>query len=222
MSETPSARKRGNSRQNVKRRGSTYTYYIYVTDAEGRRRQHSKGGFRTQRAAEDARIEALSALATGTYVKDERISLASYLTDEWLPSRRSPVLEESTWHSYDRYIRLHVIPHIGAVPLQKLTPVDLNRLYRHLLEHGRRRPVPRTQRAPEVRARAGELRATGLTYEQVAEHLRAEFVGEATITKHAVAALLHRGRRDVGGRAASRAGAANRALHPHDPPRRAA
>jgi hypothetical protein len=151
MSETPSGRKRGNSMANVKRRGSTYTYYVYVTDADGRRRQHSRGGFRTQRAAEDARIEALSALAKGTYVKAERISLADYLNDEWLPFRRPPVLEESTWHSYDRYLRLHVIPHIGAVPLQKLTPVDLNRLYRHLLANGRRPVSGPGGRRPAVR-----------------------------------------------------------------------
>jgi integrase len=192
VSESNSARKRGNSRPNVRRRGSTYTYYIYVTDVAGRRRQHSRGGFRTQRAAEEARIEALNALATGTYVKAERISLAGYLTEEWLPSRRPPMLEESTWHSYHRYIILHVIPHIGAVPLQKLTPVDLNGLYRRLLEQGRRRPVARRRRAPEVCARAEELRNAGETCEQVAEQLRAEFEAEATITKHAVAALLQR------------------------------
>jgi hypothetical protein len=39
------------------------------------------------------------------------------------------VLEASTWHSYDRYLRLHVIPFIGAVALQQLSPVDLNRLW---------------------------------------------------------------------------------------------
>jgi integrase len=191
MGET-SGRRRGNSMANVKRRGSTYTYYVYVTDADGRRRQHSKGGFRTQRTAEDARIEALSALATGTYVKAERISLADFLTDEWLPFRRPPVLEASTWHSYDRYLRLHVVPHIGAVLLQKLTPVDLNRLYRHLLASGRRPVAGPAGRRPAVRARAVELRATGLTYEQVAVQLRAEFEDERAITRNAVAALLRR------------------------------
>jgi integrase len=192
MSEASSSRKRGNSMANVKRRGSTYTYYVYVTGADGRRRQHSKGGFRTQRAAEDARIEAMSALAKGTYVKAERITLADYLTEEWLPFRQPPVIEASTWHSYDRYLRLHVIPHIGAVTLQKLTPVDLNRLYRHLLASGRRTMMGPAARRPIVRARAVELRATGFTYEQVAVQLRAEFEGEAAITKNAVAALLRR------------------------------
>ena len=141
MREASLDRKRGDSRPKVKRRGSTYTYYVYVTDADGRRRQHSRGGFRTQRAAEDARIEALSALANAAYVKPERTSVGAFLTDEWLPSRRPPVLEESTWRSYERYIRLHVLPPIGDIHLQRLSPVDLNRLYRHLLEAGRRRDL---------------------------------------------------------------------------------
>ena len=118
MSDTATSRKRGNSRPNVKKRGSTYTYYVYVTGADGGREQHSKGGFKTQRDAEEARVTAAHALATGSYVKAERISLADFLVDEWLPSRRPPVLELSTWHSYDRYMRLHVIPLIGAFPLQ--------------------------------------------------------------------------------------------------------
>jgi integrase len=193
MAETASGRKRGNSRPNVKRRGSTYTYYIYVTDANGRRRQHSKGGFRTQRGAEEARIDALSALANAAYVKSERTSVGTFLLDEWLPSRRPPVLEESTWRSYDRYIRLHVVPHIGAIQLQKLSPVDLNRLYRHLLEAGRRPPTPRTQRPPTVYERAVELRAGGSSYGEVAEALRSEFPSEHELTKHAVAALIRRG-----------------------------
>jgi hypothetical protein len=117
MPDNAPIRKRGNSRPNVKRRGSTYTYYVYITDANGARRQHSKGGFRTQRAAEEARIEALSALANAAYVKSERTSVGRFLTDEWLPSRRPPVLEESTWRSYERYIRLHVVPHVGNTPL---------------------------------------------------------------------------------------------------------
>ncbi|WP_395159248.1 Arm DNA-binding domain-containing protein, partial [Ilumatobacter sp.] len=106
MADRTKPTKRGNSKPNVKKRGSTYTYYLYVTDADGRRRQHSKGGFHTQREAEDARIAAMNAKATGTYVKAERVSVREFLVDEWLPSRLPPALEASTWHSYEQKIRL--------------------------------------------------------------------------------------------------------------------
>jgi integrase len=193
MADAAKPTKRGNSKPNVKKRGSTYTYYLYVTDAHGRRRQHSKGGFKTQREAEEARVAAMTAKATGAYVKAERISVGDFLLDEWLPSRLPPALEESTWHSYDQKIRLHVIPYIGSIPLQQLSPVDLNKLYRHLLEAGRRGPNPNRRRSPAVYERAVALRADGLTYEQVAETLRAEFEGESKLNKNAVASLIRRG-----------------------------
>ena len=42
------------SRNNVRKRGSTWTYYLYVTDGAGERRQQSKGGFATRKEAEAA------------------------------------------------------------------------------------------------------------------------------------------------------------------------
>jgi len=193
MADRTKPTKRGNSKPNVKKRGSTYTYYLYVTDADGRRRQHSKGGFHTQREAEDARIAAMNAKATGTYVKAERVSVREFLVDEWLPSRLPPALEASTWHSYEQKIRLQVIPFIGGIPLQQLSPVDLNKLYRHLLDSGRRRADPKRRRSPKVYERAVALRADGLTYEQTAESLRAEFDSESKLNKHSVASLIRRG-----------------------------
>src|SRR5262245_21896393 len=192
MSDTDTSKRRGNSKPNVKRRGSTYTYYLYVVGSDGRRRQHTKGGFKTQRDAENARIAAMHSLATGTYVKAERLSFGDFLIDEWLPSRRPPVLEESTWHSYDRYLRLHVIPCVGAIPLQKLSPIDLNRLYRELLAAGRLQPGAPVRRRAEVHERAALLRGDGLTYVQIADQLRAEFESESKLTSSAVAAMIRR------------------------------
>lgn len=184
------------SRANIRKRGDTYTYYVYVTQPDGRRQQVSKGGFRTRREAEAARIEAMNAVQTGMFVRPERITLARFLLDEWLPTRRPPNLEESTYASYERDIRLHVIPYIGSIRLQNLTPTDLNTLYRRLLDEGRCVPhPPARQHSPELVDRARELRADGCTYEAIAEQLAAQFPHEgAGITRHAVAACLRRSR----------------------------
>ena len=183
----------GHARSNIRKRGETYTYYAYVTEPDGRRRQISKGGFRTRREAEAARVEAANSIQTGAFVRPERITVAGFLVDEWLPSRRPPNLEESTYASYERDIRLHVLPYIGAIPLQKLTPVDLNALYRRLLDEGRRLPKPpKRQHPPELLARARGLRTEGLTYEAIAEQLSCEFPEASALTRHAVAAMLRR------------------------------
>ncbi len=113
------------SRANVSKRGSTWTYYVYVAGGDGRRRQVSKGGFRTRREAEAARVEALNALQSGTWVRPERLTVREFLEKEWLPTQLPPTLEESTHRSYVRYVRLHVVPYIGGVLLQQLSPMDL-------------------------------------------------------------------------------------------------
>jgi len=181
------------SRNNVSKRGSRWTYYVYVTGSDGRRRQVSKGGFRTRKEADAARVQALDTMRSGTWVRPERVTVREFLEDEWLPSQRPPTLEESTYRSYARYVRLHVVPYIGVIPLQQLTPMDLNSLYRKLLDQGRRRPRP-PRRAHEqgVVERVAALRGDGLTYEAIAVLVAAEFPEEAGLTRHAVAALHRR------------------------------
>jgi integrase len=181
------------SRNNIRKRGSTWTYYVYVTDGAGKRRQVSKGGFRTRKDADAARVEALAMLQSGTLVRPDRLTVAAFLIDEWLPTQRPPTLEESTYVSYERYIRLHVLPYVGGILLQRLTPMDLNSLYRTLLEHGRRTPgPPKRQHDPELLNLVAKLRADGLTWQRVAEMVAERFPEEAGITKDAVAALHRR------------------------------
>jgi hypothetical protein len=55
------------------------TYYVDVTGGDGRRQQVSKGGFRTRKDADDARVRALSALQNGTWVRPERVTVREFL-----------------------------------------------------------------------------------------------------------------------------------------------
>lgn len=157
------------SRNNVRKRGSTWTYYVYVIAGDGRRRQVSKGGFRTRKEAEAARIAALGSLQSGTWVRPERVTMREFLEDEWLPTQAPPTLEESTYRSYKRNVRLYVVPHMGGITLQQLTPLDLTAMYRTLLESGRRPPTPPTRvHPPRVGELVEELRASGMTWQEVA------------------------------------------------------
>ena len=63
--------------------------------------------------------------------------MRDFLVDEWLPAVKV-TLRPSTHKLYGTLINAYVVPRIGEVPLQKLTPARLNRLYAELLEHGRR------------------------------------------------------------------------------------
>lgn len=181
------------SRNNVRKRGATWTHYVYVTDGAGERKQISKGGFRTRKEAEAARVEALASLQAGTFVQPERLTVADFLINEWLPTQRPPTLEESTYSSYARYVRLHVVPYVGGILLQRLTPMDLNAMYRTLLDSGRQ-PThpPKRQHDPAIVELVAKLRADGLTWQKVADAVAEQIPTEASITKDAVAALHRR------------------------------
>ncbi len=182
------------ARNNIRRRGNTYTYYVYGVGPDGQRKQYSQGGFATQKDALAAQTRASAALLDGSFVADERQTFASFLVDEWLPTKRPPTLEESTFHSYERNLRLHVIPNVGAVRLAGLTPMHLNQLYRDLLDSGRRPPATGRRRFTKEAINASvDAQERGESGQQIADMLNAdESFGLKGVTRHAVAALLRR------------------------------
>ncbi|HLX87464.1 MAG TPA: tyrosine-type recombinase/integrase [Acidimicrobiales bacterium] len=104
---------------------------------EGQRRQAKRRGFPTKKSAQEELDRLRNRVATATYVAPKRQTLAEYLTADWLPALRRE-LAASTWESYDRNVRLHVVPRIGGIQLQKVDGPLLDRFYADLLETGRR------------------------------------------------------------------------------------
>ncbi len=121
----------------VGKRGRTWSYTLDVgRDEKGRRRQRTKGGFRTRKECEAGLTETLQRYATGNLVEPSRETLAMFLT-RWLDQARASV-RASTLEGYRLIVESYIKPRIGSTPLQKLTPGQLNSLYAELLESGRR------------------------------------------------------------------------------------
>ncbi|MDQ3691701.1 MAG: site-specific integrase [Chloroflexota bacterium] len=163
----------------------------------GRRRQKWHSGFRTRRDAERARIDLLSKFDRGEYVEPSRQTVAEFVSD-WLAAIE-PTVRPSTFDSYRRNLRLHVVAYIGSTRLTKVDAGVLNALYAQLLASGRRR----SSRAgagysPVVVERALSLRDGGLSFGATAEQLRAELPEAAHITKDTLASLLRRNAAEAG------------------------
>ena len=130
------------------KKGNNYYAVIYegvdpVTGKE-RRRWYAAGPRKAD--AQQLVTELMKRKNDGEYRPPDRVTLGSYLTDRWLPTKRAQ-LRLSTFDSYRRNIKLHVIPRIGQIPLQRLTPEDLDSLYATLAEeraNGRRGLAPKT------------------------------------------------------------------------------
>jgi integrase len=127
---------RGHIAKREGRRGVSWAYVVDLPKkTDGRRRQKWVSGFRTRREAQEALAEELGRLRSGTFVESSRITLAEYLEGTWLPAMRSQ-LRPGTWDAYRWSLGVYVIPHLGQVRLQKLTPGHLSTLYADLLAHG--------------------------------------------------------------------------------------
>jgi integrase len=126
-------------RGSVYKRGSTWTWHVDVgiDPATGKRKQQTKGGFKTKRECQAALNDALAALRAGTLIKPSKRTLESFLVGEWLPALRN--LRPSTLSNYRTHIRTCILPTLGPIPLQQLSPAQLNALYQVLLTHGRLR-----------------------------------------------------------------------------------
>ncbi len=101
----------------------------------GRRRRRTRWGFSSEKEAERAFYRELTELESGTSVDRTVMTVAEFLIGEWLPAHRQKI-RPNTLDSYRSAIERHIVPHIGAIKLQKLEPRDINRLYATLTERG--------------------------------------------------------------------------------------
>jgi integrase len=73
----------------------------------------------------------LHARNTGAAVDPSKETLSQFI-DRWNESVEAKV-SPKTRERYAELLRLHVVPHVGTKPIQKLTAADLDRLYSRLL-----------------------------------------------------------------------------------------
>lgn len=117
----------------------TINWYVVVDlgrDHDGKRRQKWHGSYRTRREAEVARAKIVGEVHEGSYTEPVKLTFGDWVSDRWLPTMRTQV-KPSTFESYSRNARQHVLPRIGGRQLREIGPGQLNTLYADLLEHGR-------------------------------------------------------------------------------------
>lgn len=119
-------------RGHVRKRGRKWSIvYDEGRDENGRRIQRWRGGFATKKEAEDELAKVLESINTGSYVEPSKLKAGDYLL-EWVASLGD--VRPSTRASYEQNLTKHVKPGIGHLPLQRLTALHLDGLYRSLLQ----------------------------------------------------------------------------------------
>jgi integrase len=117
----------------IYQRGKTWSAVVDVgrvpTDQGGtRRKQQTKGGFPTKKAAQQWAREQLQRLDKGTYVAPTKETVGQYLAG-WMAGYRA---RPSTLESYARNVRHHLIPALGHLRLDRLGPEHIRVLIKEL------------------------------------------------------------------------------------------
>jgi len=121
----------------IKRDESGLWFFVVDVQAHaGKRQQVRRRGFATKKEAQAALQELQHQARSGAYVEPSKQTLSAFLA-EWLETIR-PTVRPSTWASYERNVRVHVVPRIGGFPLQGVDPGTIAKLYAALLAEGHR------------------------------------------------------------------------------------
>lgn len=124
------------SNLNVRKRGDKWEYRFEGARIDGKRKQYSKGGFRTKKDALEAGTVALAAYQTGeTVFRPSEKSLHDYLM-EWFNLYVAVNLRPKTQDSYKTIITNHIKDNIGHYPLSSVHPALLQSFANELKSKG--------------------------------------------------------------------------------------
>lgn len=109
----------------VMRRNRGWAFAAWVPDAERGRRQVWRSGFRTKAEAAAAERRFLVDAEDSAHKPPDAPSptLGAFLAD-WL-EHSAATRRPTTSVSYDRLVRQHIVPHLGSITLNELSPADL-------------------------------------------------------------------------------------------------
>jgi integrase len=93
---------------------------VVVTEPDGRHARRSLLG-RTRTQVRGKLRDALRAEATGRPTPSDRLLVGAFL-QQWLADSVKPSTRPSTYSSYSSIVRLHLEPGLGHLPLERLSP----------------------------------------------------------------------------------------------------
>ena len=112
----------------TKKKNRWYIYFYVGKDNNGKWKKKWEGSWETKREAERALRTRLTELETAAEQPTGAYTVETFLY-YWLENYCVPRLKPNTIKGYTTNIEKHTLPTIGAIPLEKLEPKDLQNLY---------------------------------------------------------------------------------------------
>lgn len=117
--------------------GTVYDVNLKYKDENGEYQTYGKRGFLTKPEATEHENEMRKKLSFGSYepvkAADAKQTVKQYL-ETWVEAHGKANLRPSTFAGYKSHIKNHIVPYIGSVPLNKLTPKMIDEMLAKLNE----------------------------------------------------------------------------------------
>lgn len=127
-------------RGHVRKRGNTYSVVLFVGyKPDGKPQYKWYGGHRTKKEADKFLAEKIKEFNDGNLATESGVTVRKYF-EAWLEHEATQV-RVSTLVGYKSIVNAHILPNFGGKKLDKLKPLDIQRLYDALLTSGK---APRT------------------------------------------------------------------------------
>ncbi|WP_300275209.1 site-specific integrase [uncultured Oscillibacter sp.] len=132
------AKKRANGEGNIRKRkdGRWEGRYTAGHDPETGKPIYKNVLGRTQTEAKSKLKAAIEETKSLDITKAGKYTVGAWM-DEWFENYAKVKVRPSSHQTYRGYIDNHIKPNIGKIPLEKLTSLELQKLYKKLLEKGR-------------------------------------------------------------------------------------
>src|SRR5919202_1122029 len=125
--------KRGNGEGGITRhkKSGLYMARYTVETPTGKKRKTVYG--KTREEAHEKLVEALSNRNKGLAFDADNLKVGEYL-ERWLEDSVKDTVKQTTYESYRRLMRLHLVPALGRIKLKNLTSTHVRGLYREKLD----------------------------------------------------------------------------------------
>lgn len=109
----------------IKKGKEHYFYSFEVQDRNGKRKTIKKRGFKTKGEAKSAERLAQTEWEKGSYIDPSKFTVSQYML-YWFENKQD--LSDESRLTYMGYMKNHIFPTIGDLPLQKLNVYDIEKL----------------------------------------------------------------------------------------------
>jgi integrase len=119
-----------------RKRGDKWEYRFDGAKIDGKRKQITKGGFKTKKEAQEAGTKALAEYNNaGIHFVPSELSLSDYL-DYWMAEYCKINLKQTTYINYDKKIKNHIKPEFGMYKLRSISPAVLQSFFNSKFNEG--------------------------------------------------------------------------------------